>query len=1077
MVSSSVPPLVGGAGTAAGDEDCERFDASIGQFIASLKAAGCTINSKASAAPDIFLPPSYCARRGSSAAAIFEQAYGRYKARIPQNDFFSRCMKVGEKLFAMREYDAAKFLCFDRIRAAADLDIGLRARAAFGSARCSVEKAKYDDKNIKDPITLDRVVAALEDIQKAMEPIVGLPPDARHSRYHVIYNGTVLTYSVCSPLVALGHGERIAPFISYSIMCFESMLPLWATKYVAWRAKLYEVAMLCFETSADPAECAKAVHAATVLKRRVSELRDLEMEDAPVPEAILKILRDAEFVADSHKFRCAFALGEFGGLDAAAFVAKHLSSTRIEESSDESDAGMFADDREKLMAIIVAMRKSKGRLMPEHAALLSDAAVKIYTSSELLEKTWRVDDADGVVAIESPSEVDAIVSLERQAELATLFHEHQQNDAFRVVYCSLIHRHNGSSSIEMKQLEVAAQVHCLLMNSSVDFARPFVRKRPDDEDAEDGNGEGRDDIPAAEENQSNNEIENSVQEAEGDDADAVVPHLDLKAAEQLCATIDSVDVPIAFISNLASGLLSCTKGSARILMASKSDFMLDTALLLWRSYCVHMLDTIDGAEENHAQPPKALVELCIKALRAIHGTFTCVSFDDAVLAGTVALRLGKLLLDYEISARTAAQVLSAALKRVEDARAAHVAATVHGGSSQGGALKSMTASLDFVVGAARARECAPDTFPSAEERILSTIHADIALAYFRAEMALSADEGVLFRLCRRNLYYRALLHTLALNAKSSDTSHQLASFEKARAALEAAKEDEQAMIQRMSSAFECKSLGDKFDEESLPAPILIRRAATSMTFTADPKICAPGKIFAIYGKPAGAGTSVSLNNTEIKGTGHAVEVPSSGNAMIQFTVWGLLPGESYVFALAACDASFNTIGAIGKTSDPVGALLPLPLLSCWALLAKVLSKTISEKATVGLSGSRKRKVDALKAAASQAADTVFAHFAVEGPGTSLWRGNPLDVFVVNEDALAWAPRPVVQGLVETILVRRATSKRDAEPFDSAIRLEAEINGLHECQRLLIGLRAALSLDDAHLIIECAVEAFSCLPHS
>lgn len=53
----------------------------------------------------------------------------------------------------------------------------------------------------------------------------------------------------------------------------------------------------------------------------------------------------------------------------------------------------------------------------------------------------------------------------------------------------------------------------------------------------------------------------------------------------------------------------------------------------------------------------------------------------------------------------------------------------------------------------------------------------------------------------------------------------------------------------------------------------------------------------------------------------------------------LEPNQKYVFAVAAYDAGGKLVGnAIGETTRPLLASLPLPLPTTWAHLAQVLRK-------------------------------------------------------------------------------------------------------------------------------------------
>ena len=64
---------------------------------------------------------------------------------------------------------------------------------------------------------------------------------------------------------------------------------------------------------------------------------------------------------------------------------------------------------------------------------------------------------------------------------------------------------------------------------------------------------------------------------------------------------------------------------------------------------------------------------------------------------------------------------------------------------------------------------------------------------------------------------------------------------------------------------------------------------------------------ALFGKPAGSGVAVSLNNTDYEGTGVKV-IP--GHVI---TVTGLLPNKAYVFAAGGYTNDGICVNGIGET--------------------------------------------------------------------------------------------------------------------------------------------------------------------
>ena len=93
---------------------------------------------------------------------------------------------------------------------------------------------------------------------------------------------------------------------------------------------------------------------------------------------------------------------------------------------------------------------------------------------------------------------------------------------------------------------------------------------------------------------------------------------------------------------------------------------------------------------------------------------------------------------------------------------------------------------------------------------------------------------------------------------------------------------------------------------------------------------------------------------------------------------GLQPNETYTFAVAAYDAEHKLVSALGQSSGPVAALLPLPLYHCWCHLALTAAQL------------RVAKISQL------AASIVLPHFLITQPACPVWEANPLDRQHLNQ---------------------------------------------------------------------------------
>lgn len=87
---------------------------------------------------------------------------------------------------------------------------------------------------------------------------------------------------------------------------------------------------------------------------------------------------------------------------------------------------------------------------------------------------------------------------------------------------------------------------------------------------------------------------------------------------------------------------------------------------------------------------------------------------------------------------------------------------------------------------------------------------------------------------------------------------------------------------------------------------------------------------------------------------------------------GLVPNETYTFAVAAYDADHKCISQLGQPVGPVAALLPLPLLHLWCHLALTAAHLGVANIT------------------HLAAGVVLPHFINVEPDCPVWEANPLD---------------------------------------------------------------------------------------
>nr|XP_055046418.1 cilia- and flagella-associated protein 54-like isoform X2 [Misgurnus anguillicaudatus] len=202
------------------------------------------------------------------------------------------------------------------------------------------------------------------------------------------------------------------------------------------------------------------------------------------------------------------------------------------------------------------------------------------------------------------------------------------------------------------------------------------------------------------------------------------------------------------------------------------------------------------------------------------------------------------------------------------------------------------------------------------------------------------EEFVMLEKVKRNKISKSifLAQKALLNFRKDQTNKETKKIlEEAITLIEQAEMEEKRLVSSSSSSAEI-SLGGAEKKQPPPAPILLSRSNHSMTFTPAPyaledEVC----WYCIYGKEVeGVNLKVRLKDCNLRGTGDVI--PARGECLLD--VSGLEPNQKYIFAVAAFNAQGRMVGgAIGETTRPLLASLPLPLLTAWAHLAQVSYQT------------------------------------------------------------------------------------------------------------------------------------------
>ena len=324
-------------------------------------------------------------------------------------------------------------------------------------------------------------------------------------------------------------------------------------------------------------------------------------------------------------------------------------------------------------------------------------------------------------------------------------------------------------------------------------------------------------------------------------------------------------------------------------------------------------------------------------------------------------------------------------------------------------------------------------------------------------------ESVLLTECRKNCYQRALLQIEMAASRQGDPIEMEALLSDVCVLLAEAKQKEEALLDK-NGDIQADDYGAPASCRLPPPPLMISRSNSSITVTARPfnLVASHGTKLPrvhhlkLFGKPAGAGTDVSLNNTDFPGTGVSIPFDNESKTCAPVTVTGLQTNDSYVFAFAAFDENGNVISSVGKMCDPIEALNPLPLPLIWSYLAdRALKlgfcKIATDASSVVLEG--------------------ILHRASEESHSNLdrgWEAKPMNGISLKPSIFNRMPDAIMQAFVKSVFVW--IDSREPPDFS----MKGQIETLKSAKVMQLAAVVAAVADDFELLKEVIWRAYHIL---
>ena len=191
---------------------------------------------------------------------------------------------------------------------------------------------------------------------------------------------------------------------------------------------------------------------------------------------------------------------------------------------------------------------------------------------------------------------------------------------------------------------------------------------------------------------------------------------------------------------------------------------------------------------------------------------------------------------------------------------------------------------------------------------------------------------------------------------------------------------------------------------------------------------------AVYGKEAGVGVAVSLNNVDFGGTGAPRAKGEGADAYDPladcFVVSGLPRGRPLVFASAAFDVDGSVIGGVGEMTSELISALPLPRTLIWSYLTNQASR-------LGCDGVAKRAVNEVQRA-----------LIIEAPDKALWEQSPTERLRLVQSSVAYLAAAELRAAAQALLLAPILSVVEEGGGEMAHALDS----LLDAQSLILGER-------------------------
>ncbi|KAK3284113.1 hypothetical protein CYMTET_8217 [Cymbomonas tetramitiformis] len=949
-------------------------------------------------------------------------------------------------------------------------------RARFGSAMCEATLVQEADPGMRHPHTLASLLAVLAKVQSGVQVVL---PDEEH--YWLVFNGTVLLYSVAAPLITAGFAAEVVEYLVFAVLALENVLLLCAPKYLDWRLQLCKAVCQCYIDLKVPEEAEK--FAARALDKIKEQVHLESLDPLPLTES-----SEAVYKASENNLNVLLFRTQHESLANADAVLAKLEET-------------FSAEGDRLRALIEAVREPTRRTVrhsapAERIQLLLEVSLKVVephlqafaTADEArsaLEKGQTI-----VASMPPPVEGEPVPIPEPEpappppapakggkenpgskkgkkgaAEPEKLLGENAPEAGPPNIPALEAALAEAIKAMENTCQAFPMVLHIRLLTAGYTYEQPWF-----------------DDVLKAAKQRLSQAADYDGQESREVMQALVNLMLATKAVEE--------EASGDHLLGLAEVLYTCSD----VVYRQLPDAITDAGLLVWslvRTLLAAMLEPTGKPIEVDPVQKTLATDLLYK----LHVIFTKLDLDDAMLRALLAQRLG-LFLEEAGRVDDARFVLDGALQAMYAFRG-HFTARARGAADENRRFISavnlpgeqlapgtgvgeteqafaclqadvfqLRGRIELKIGLreqqAKAKRRKERVLKQVEKRDQQTLifgkktdkeHAHDHERIIQAEECLPnpvLTEAELLQTADKNHYERALV-LLQMAPFHPTVAKRSQLLQEAAKELQAAQAMEARLLQMASAPPQTPTRG----RPKVPPPPRVMTVNTTEV-TVEPVQVALASArtatqYAVFCKPLGSGVGVSLNNTEFEGTG--VFLPIEDRA----TIRGLRQNESYIFAVAFYDDKCAIVNGLGASTQEVVTLFPLPVLLCWAYLCLGATRL------------------GCTSVAKQACGVIFKHFFLRKASEPLWAANPFDSLDLNKDNILAASLPLLRSVVQVLYVggELSTTGLGLIPnLPDAAYIEVQTARLRAARRYVLGMMVSAYLADEALLNEGALRFYN-----